>query len=76
MRPIPENAYNGTYPMARPLLISLNHKPDSVLDPLRREFLRYIFSQEGQREVIKDGYLPITAAVAEKQLAKVGLQSH
>ncbi len=76
VRALPENAYNGTYPMARPLLISLNHKPASVLDPLRREFLRYIFSQEGQREVIKDGYLPITAAVAEKQLAKVGLQIH
>jgi len=62
------------YPLARPLLISVNYKPGSQLDPLRREFIRYVFSQEGQREVIKDGYLPVSAAVADKQLAKVGLK--
>jgi len=71
---IPDNAYNGKYPMSRPLLLSVNHKPGSELDPLRREFIRYILSREGQGDVVKDGYLPLTAAMAEKQLAKVGLQ--
>jgi phosphate transport system substrate-binding protein len=71
--PVAENAYNGKYPMARPLWLSLNYKPGSSLDPLRREFILYVFSQEGQRNVVKEGYLPVTAKMAEKQLAKVGL---
>jgi phosphate transport system substrate-binding protein len=71
---VPQNAYNGTYSMARPLLMSLNYKPGSELDPLRREFIRFILSQDGQREVVKAGYLPITAAVADKQLLKVGIK--
>ncbi len=71
---VPENAYNGKYPMARYLWLSLNYKPKSELDPLRREFIRYILSQEGQRDVIKDGYLPLTSRAAEKQLQKVGLR--
>jgi phosphate transport system substrate-binding protein len=70
----PENAYNGKYPMARPLLLSLNYKPGSELDPLRREFIRYILSQQGQRDVIKEGYLPLPATVAEKQLSIVGIK--
>lgn len=60
--------------MARPLWLSLNYKPGSELDPLRREFIVYIFSQQGQSDVVKDGYLPVTAKMAEQQLAKVGLQ--
>jgi len=61
------------YPLTRFLYITLNHKPGTQLDPLRREFLKYIFSQEGQKSVIQDGYLPIPAKVAEMQLKKVGL---
>ncbi|HTQ38463.1 MAG TPA: phosphate ABC transporter substrate-binding protein [Pirellulales bacterium] len=70
---LPENAYNGKYPMTRPLWLSINYTPGSPLDPLRREFILYVFSQQGQRDVIKDGNLPVTAAMAEKQLAKVGM---
>jgi phosphate transport system substrate-binding protein len=74
--PVPPAAENvARYPLARPLLISVNYKPGSQLDPLRREFIRYVFSQDGQREVIKDGYLPVSRAVADKQLAKVGLNN-
>ena len=71
---LPENAYDGKYPLARYLFLSLNYKPKSELDPLRREFLRYIFSQEGQRDVVRDGYLPVTSIVAGKQLETVGLK--
>ena len=71
---VPQNAYNGAYSMARPLLLCLNYKPGSELDPLRREYIRFILSQDGQREVVEAGYLPISATLAEKQLAKVGLK--
>src|SRR5690242_4931205 len=56
----PENAYKGEYPLARFLFLYVNYKPKSELDPLRREFIKYIFSKQGQQDVIKDGYFPVT----------------
>ena len=55
---IPENAYTGEYPLARFLFLYVNHKPGTQLDPLRREFIKYIFSKDGQENVVKDGLLP------------------
>lgn len=69
----PENAYSGEYPLARLLLVYVNHKPGTTMDPLRREFIRYIFSRQGQLDVVKDGYYPVPAALARKQLEKIGL---
>ncbi len=69
----PENAYTGEYPLARFLYVYINHQPGARLDPLRREFIRYIFSRDGQLAVLKDGYFPVTFAVAEENLAKVGV---
>jgi phosphate transport system substrate-binding protein len=71
---IPVNAYKGEYPLARFLYVYVNYKPGSELDPLRREFVKYIFSQEGQQDVIKDGYFPVRAAIAAKGLKSVGIE--
>ncbi len=74
--PIPaesQYAYSGEYPLARFLYVYINHQPGGQLDPLRREFVRYMMSQEGQRDVVNDGYLPVTAKIAEKTLKSVGL---
>lgn len=69
----PENAYTGEYPLARFLYVYANVKPDSQLDPLRREFIRYVFSKQGQQDVVKDGYFPVTADIARDTLKKVGI---
>lgn len=69
----PENAYNGTYPLARFLYVYVNYQPNSNLDPLRREFVKYIFSKEGQEDVVRDGYYPVPYAIAEEELAEVGI---
>ena len=45
-----------------------------ALDPLRREFVRYIFSRPGQEVVVKDGYLPVTAEVARQAMESVGIK--
>ncbi len=74
--PIPataEFAYTGEYPLARFLYVYVNHRPGSDLDPLRREFVRYLFSTQGQEDVIKDGYYPITNAIATEAMAALGL---
>ena len=69
----PQFAYTGTYPLARYLYIYVNQKPGTELDPLRREFLRFVFSQDGQASVIKDGYYPVSAKIAGEELSKLGL---
>jgi phosphate transport system substrate-binding protein len=71
--PTSEHAYSGDYPLARYLYLAINHKPGSKLDPVRREFLRFIFSQEGQELVIKEGSFPIDAPTAAKALKLLGI---
>ena len=63
-----KNVLSGKYPLARFLYIYINKKPNTNLDPLVKEFLKYVLSYEGQKIVIKDGYLPLPAKVAKKQL--------
>jgi len=69
-----ENAYAGLYPISRFLYVYLNKNPNQPLDPLRSEFVRFVFSKQGQEAVIKDGYFPVTAAVAEEDLDTLGLR--
>ena len=71
---LPENAYTGEYPLARFLYLYVNVKPNTPLDPLRREFLRYLFSKNGQEQVIKHGYYPVTSTIAKRNLEKFGLK--
>jgi phosphate transport system substrate-binding protein len=66
-----DNAYNGSYPLARFLYVYINKAPNKPLDPLVREFARLMFSREGQEAVVKDGYFPIPASVAKEELNKV-----
>jgi len=70
--PSPENVED--YPLARFLWLTVNKEPNKELDPLRREFIKYVFSQQGQSAVVRDGYLPVSAAVARDALAKVGIE--
>jgi phosphate transport system substrate-binding protein len=69
-----DNAYAGLYPIARFLYIYVNKNPNQALDPLRAEFVRYVFSRQGQEAVIKDGYFPVTAPVAKEDLGGMGLE--
>lgn len=61
------------YPLARFLLVYVNKKPGEVLDPLRREFVKLILSRQGQEVVVKDGYIPVSAEIAEATLRELGI---
>ena len=61
----------GRYPLARFLYVYLNKAPGKAVDPLVREFVKYICSKEGQQVVVKDGYFPLSAAACEAELAKL-----
>jgi len=72
--PDPKHAYSGAYPFARPLLITVARKGDQPLTALQQEFLRYVFSREGQTQVAEKGFFPIDAATARKQLKSAGIE--
>ncbi|MBN0985761.1 PstS family phosphate ABC transporter substrate-binding protein [Amphritea pacifica] len=69
----PDNALNGSYPLARALYIYVNKKPGQDLAPLEREFLKMVLSKVGQEVVVKDGYIPLPASLVEKKMKELGL---
>jgi phosphate transport system substrate-binding protein len=62
---------SGKYPLARFLYVYVNRAPGKPLDPVVREFLKFVFSREGQEIVLKDGYYPLPAMVVREELAKI-----
>ncbi len=71
----PENAYSGDYGLSRFLYVYVNIPPGEQPSPIVREFVKLIFSQQGQQVVVKDGYFPVTAQIATEDLKKVGAAS-
>lgn len=68
-----QNALNGTYPLSRFLYVYVNKAPNRPLAPLEAQFLRMVLSKTGQEIVVKDGYVPLPAKVAEKAIKELGL---
>jgi len=66
-----ENAANKTYPLGRNLWVYVNKKPNTPLSPMQLEFMKMVLSKRGQKVVIKDGYIPLSAKMVNKQLAKL-----
>ncbi len=64
----PENAITGSYPLSRLLYVYVNKHPNKPLPPLENEFVKMVLSKQGQQVVVKDGYIPLPAAAAAKQL--------
>src|SRR5262245_24998541 len=62
-----QNAYEGSYPLWRHLYLYVNKAPDKPLDPIVKEFVKFIYSQEGQKVVVKDGFFPLKAEMIEKE---------
>ncbi|MFO0982745.1 MAG: PstS family phosphate ABC transporter substrate-binding protein [Planctomycetota bacterium] len=69
----PETVYAQKYPISRYLYIYINKAPNKPLDPLVREFMRFVLSRDGQEIVVKDGYLPLKAKVDQEELATLGV---
>lgn len=63
----------GRYPLSRHLYFYVRRVPGDPVDPVVKEYFRLIFSQEGQRIIAaeKNGYIPLTAAQAAAELAKL-----
>ncbi|MDP1894903.1 MAG: phosphate ABC transporter substrate-binding protein PstS family protein [Hydrogenophaga sp.] len=69
VEPDAQHAIDGSYPLARVLYVYVNKKPNQQLNPLEREFFKMVLSKQGQAVVIKDGFVPMPAAMASKIVA-------
>lgn len=64
-----ETLHDRSYPLYSRIYAYVDGKS---IDPAALEFLRFLVSQEGQAEIMRDGkYLPLTADVARAQLKKL-----
>jgi phosphate transport system substrate-binding protein len=65
------NAYSGKYPLSRFLYVYINRAPGKPLDPLTREFMKFVLAKQGQEVVIKDGFFPILDSIAKEELSRI-----
>ena len=63
------NVASGKYPLSRFLFVYVNKEPNKALDPLTKEFLKFVLSKEGQEIVVKDGYYPMSAKLVNEDRA-------
>lgn len=68
----PIDVQNSAYPLTRRLQLIVNKNPQQPLSPLQMEFIKYVFSQSGQQDVVINGFLPIPSGVAHIALEAVG----
>ena len=66
-------ADRGAYPLVRRLQLVVKHAPQEELQPIEREFIKYVFSTQGQEDVVKAGFQAIPARPARVALDAVGL---
>jgi phosphate transport system substrate-binding protein len=67
-----DTLHDRSYPLYSRIYAYADRAPGKPMDPRVLEFLRFVVSQEGQAEVMRDGkYLPLTAGVAKAQMRKL-----
>jgi phosphate transport system substrate-binding protein len=73
--PIYQDIVGDRYPLSRYLYLYINKAPNIPMQAAEREFLKYIFSSEGQAIVEKVGYIAVSPEVAESELSKISSAS-
>jgi len=66
-----EEVLKGTYPLSRVIYMYVNVYPDKPIDPLAKEFLRAVLSQEGQQAAARSVYMPLGAAAVKESRKKI-----
>lgn len=70
-----ENAASGDYPLARYLYVYINKHPNRELDPLTREFVKMLYSKDGQSVVLRDGFVTLPASLTNEVLVQLGISN-
>ena len=63
------------YPLVRPAHLVMNRDPKAALSAVDAEFIKYVFSQTGQDDVVKIGFAPIINKTAQTSLGAAGLST-
>ncbi|WP_375754073.1 PstS family phosphate ABC transporter substrate-binding protein [Vibrio sp. HN007] len=71
--PTEENILNSKYPLSRYLYIYVNKHPGKRMPAVEKEFIRFIYSKQGQEMVKSEGYAPLSETFADSELQKIGL---
>ncbi|WP_075180437.1 PstS family phosphate ABC transporter substrate-binding protein [Pantoea sp. 1.19] len=74
--PVPpgeEAIRSGRYPFSRPLWLYVNKAPGQPLPPLTAAFVSLVLSAQGQADVRRAGYLPLSATQRREARAAAGL---
>ncbi len=66
-----ESCATNRYPLDRPLCFYVNRRPGTPVDPIVREFIRFVLSPDGQAINALENYLPLTPAQMATELAKL-----
>jgi phosphate transport system substrate-binding protein len=60
------------YPLGRIIPAEIDREPGQPVDPKVKEFLLYILSQEGQKDIVRNGkYLPMQPEAARREREKL-----
>jgi phosphate transport system substrate-binding protein len=70
-----EAADLGQYPLVRPQHLVVSYRGPETQTEIQREFLKYIFSDMGQEDVVTAGFQPIPGNPAKVARQAVGLDS-
>ncbi|WP_114786462.1 PstS family phosphate ABC transporter substrate-binding protein [Vibrio tetraodonis] len=73
--PSESNIVSGRYPLSRYLYLYVNKNPSKPLSNIMKEFILFIYSEQGQSIVKKAGYVPVSAEMASAELNKVDVLS-
>jgi phosphate transport system substrate-binding protein len=72
VEPTLQTLYDRSYELFQANYWYINRAPGHSLDPKVKEYLRYVLSQEGQLQVIRDGkYIPLNKQLVDKALASL-----
>ena len=76
--PTPKNIVNGSYPLDRYLYIYVRNTPESGIDPLVCEYIKFVLSPVGQSIVATSDreYLPLNRVEVREELAKLAVHNN
>lgn len=70
--PFSPHAVAAGYPLFRPVHVAAAVDDSGAFDPVIDQFIRYVLSRDGQLDLIKDGYFPLSQEQLHRQEIKLG----
>jgi len=75
VQPTVENIYAGEYPLVHLLWLYVDGKRDAPSSRLKRELLSMIFSRNGQKVVVDEGFYPMNKSAVRRAHKVIGAAS-